>query len=51
MLAEGCRAVVSCYWCTATGHGGPTLPASQMRELADVDVELYYDFYGPYDED
>lgn len=46
----GCRAVVSCCWCSQSGHGGPTLPPSQMKTLGELDIELWFDIYGPYEE-
>ena len=45
MKAEGYRMEVSCYWSSAEGHGGPTLTPSTMRRLADLGLELWYDFY------
>ncbi len=50
LQAEGCTLVMSCYWASQSGEGGPTIPPAQMRRLADLDIELWFDFYGPYDE-
>jgi hypothetical protein len=47
----GCRMTVSCFWLSQGGHGGPTVPVDQMRRLADLGIELWFDFYGPYDDD
>ncbi len=48
---EGCRTEIACYWVSKDGHGGPTIPAAQMRRLADLDIELWFDFYGPFDDE
>ena len=50
LQAEGCRMVISCYWVTQEGHGGPTVPPSQMGKLAELNIELWFDFYGPFEE-
>ena len=47
----GCRMDISCYWLSQQGEGGPTLRPAQMRKLADLNIELWFDFYGPYGED
>jgi Domain of unknown function (DUF4279) len=47
----GCRMDISCYWLSRSGHGGPTIPPNQMRRLAELNIELWCDFYGPYEED
>ncbi len=49
--AGGCRVEISCYWCSAAGHGGPMVTPAQMRIMADCEVDLWFDFYGPYEED
>lgn len=51
LQATGCRMYISCYWLSLSGHGGPTIPPPQMRRLAELDIELWFDFYGPYDDD
>ena len=47
----GCRMVISCFWASRSGHGGPMLPPTQMKRLGKLNIELWFDFYGPYDED
>ncbi|AMV38352.1 DUF4279 domain-containing protein [Planctomyces sp. SH-PL62] len=47
----GCRMCVWCYWLSQEGQGGPILPAAQMRSLADLNLELRFDFYGPIEDD
>jgi len=47
----GCRLEIACYWLARRSNGGPTLPALQMKRLAEFDIELWFDFYGPVDED
>jgi len=41
------RSDVFCYWASATGHGGPLVPAQILRELGDLGADLGFDFYGP----
>lgn len=46
----GCEMDLACYWVTRSGHGGPTIPPAQMRRLAQLNLMLWFDFYGPFDE-
>ncbi len=50
LQAEGCRMDILCYWLSADGHGGPTLSPGIMRRLGDLELEIGFDIYGPYDE-
>ena len=50
LQAEGCRMNVWCYWLSQSGQGGPTLSTAQMRRMADLDLELWFDIHGPVDE-
>ena len=50
LQAEGCRMDIFCYWLSADGHGGPTLSPAIMRRLGELEIELGFDIYGPYDE-
>jgi len=36
---------ISCYWLSASGHGGPSVPPEQARRLADLGIELWFDVY------
>lgn len=49
LRGEGCETVMSCYWVTAQGHGGPMLDPRLMRRLSDFGMELWFDIYGPFD--
>ena len=42
---QGHRMVISCYWLSASGHGGPTLTADIMRRVAEVGLDLEFDVY------
>ncbi len=42
---EGCRMDVSCFWASRSGHGGPSVLPAQMRELARLNLELWFDVY------
>src|SRR6187551_337836 len=35
---------ISCYWLSQSGHGGPTIPSTQMRRLVELNIELWFDF-------
>lgn len=45
LQAEGARIVVSCYWLSSSGHGGPTISPGQMRRLGALNIELWFDVY------
>ena len=36
---------ISCYWLSKYGHGGPTISPDQMRKLALLNLELWFDMY------
>lgn len=46
LQAEGCKMDVSCFWVSATGHGGPSIHPTQMRDLARLELELWFDVYA-----
>jgi uncharacterized protein DUF4279 len=46
ILTEGARADISCFWVSASGHGGPTLSPSQMGRLAKLQLECWFDLYA-----
>jgi hypothetical protein len=48
---EGCRMDISCYWVSVSGHGGPTLSPKIMRELSDLNIEVWFDVYFFSDEE
>ncbi len=43
--ARGYLVDVCCRWDSKSGHGGPTISPPQMRDLADLEVELWFDIY------
>jgi hypothetical protein len=45
LQSEGCRMDVSCFWISASGHGGPSVLPAQMGELARLGLELWFDVY------
>jgi hypothetical protein len=45
LQSDGCRMDVSCFWVSASGHGGPSVRPAQMSELARLDLELWFDVY------
>jgi hypothetical protein len=42
----GCKMDVACFWASKHGHGGPTISPEQMRRLADLNLDLWFDFYN-----
>jgi hypothetical protein len=42
---EGAWIVVSCYWLSLSGHGGPSISPGQMRRLGALNIELWFDVY------
>ena len=42
---DGCRIDIACYWLSKEGHGGPTIPPAQMKRLAELGIELWFDLY------
>jgi hypothetical protein len=42
---QGVSMDVFCYWRSAHGQGGPTLNPKQMRNLADLNLEIGMDIY------
>jgi Domain of unknown function (DUF4279) len=51
MQVEGCEMDVWCYWCSARGQGGPTISPGQMRRLGELNLDLLFDIYGPYEDE
>ena len=47
LRAAGCETVLSCYWASASGHGGPMLWPEQLARLAECGLELWFDVYFP----
>jgi hypothetical protein len=45
LQAEGCKMDISCFWVSASGHGGPSVRPDQMGELARLNLELWFDVY------
>jgi hypothetical protein len=45
LQSNGCRMDVFCFWVSASGHGGPSVRPTQMRELAELGLELSFDVY------
>lgn len=41
----GVRMSVNCAWYSRVGHGGPTLWPEQMKQLAELNLEVSFDIY------
>jgi hypothetical protein len=46
LRGDGAHADISCYWVTASGHGGPSLWPTQMAVLASLGLEVWFDVYA-----
>jgi hypothetical protein len=46
LRVAGVQADLSCYWATASGHGGPSLWPTQMAILASLGLEIWFDVYA-----
>ena len=42
----GVQTDISCYWATASGHGGPSLWPTQMAILGSLGLEIWFDVYA-----
>ena len=42
---DGASMDVSCYWLSASGHGGPTLSFLQAQKLAALRLDCWFDVY------
>jgi len=42
---QGHQMLISCYWLSASGHGGPTLTPDVMRRVAELGLDLWFDVY------
>ena len=45
MQQSGYRMDIFCYWVSKSGHGGPMLSPSTMRQLADANLPIGFDVY------
>jgi hypothetical protein len=43
---QGLEAAVSCFWVSATGHGGPALSPEVLARIARLGAALWFDLYG-----
>jgi hypothetical protein len=48
---EGAKIDISCFWVSKSGHGGPMLNPAQMKELSNLNIEIWCDVYFNDDED
>jgi hypothetical protein len=51
LQAAGCQTIISCYWLSYQGHGGPMLLPQNMARLASLGLELWFDVYFPIDDE
>lgn len=45
LRSAGARMDVSCFWASASGHGGPALSPKQSQRLGNLDLEVWFDVY------
>lgn len=48
---SGALTAITCFWESVSGNGGPTLSPSQMRRLAELNLEIWWDVYFNDDDD
>lgn len=46
LIEKGFRVEISCFWSSNQGHGGPILWPTQLQKIADLNLELNFDFYS-----
>ena len=44
-LPNECRVDIQCVWRSATGHGGPILPAALLEAVGSRGIDLDFDIY------
>lgn len=44
-LPNDCRVDIQCVWRSATGHGGPILPAALLEAVGKRGIDLDFDIY------
>lgn len=42
---KGCLIDLSCFWSSENGQGGPTLSPNQLKKLAELELEIWFDIY------
>lgn len=45
LVESGARVDICCPWVSRSGHGGPCLSPAQLRRLADLGIEFWFDLY------
>jgi hypothetical protein len=42
---DGAKIDITCFWTSKDGHGGPTLSQKQFLELAELEIDFWFDIY------
>lgn len=42
---KDCEIDISCFWSSENGQGGPTLSPKQLKKLAELELEIWFDVY------
>ncbi|MEN9304409.1 MAG: hypothetical protein RL264_2838 [Bacteroidota bacterium] len=42
---RSCQIDISCFWSSENGQGGPTLSPKQLKKLAELELEIWFDIY------
>ena len=45
LIEQGALIDMSCFWLSKDGQGGPTLSPSQCQKLAELKIDIWFDFY------
>lgn len=42
---KDCEIDISCFWSSENGQSGPTLSPKQLKKLAELELEIWFDIY------
>lgn len=42
---KDCEIDISCFWSSENGQSGPTLSPKQLKKLAELELEIWFDVY------
>ena len=45
LIKQGASVDLSCFWLSKNGQGGPTLSPKQCGKLAELKLDIWFDFY------
>lgn len=45
LILDGTEMDISCFWQSESGQGGPIFSQQQLSKLAELGIEIWFDFY------